>query len=222
MVELFPLPNEGVLLPTRSATSRCLKTEYTDHQVRYYVCGNDWTIREITPSEGYLLDSTVYSVGAEAKNYSIELNNAPAADVTERVIKGNIAIIKHTDDGETQIETPEEGATFQIYLKTSGNFDAASESERDTLICDENGFAQSKDLPYGVYTVHQVSGWEGRELMKDFDVFISQNGETYRYLINNANFRSFIKVIKVDAETGCTIPYAGAGLLVLVRIQFPC
>ena len=62
-----------------------------------------------------------------------------------------------------------------------------------------------------MYTVHQVSGWEGRELMKDFDVFISQNGETYRYLINNANFRSFIKVIKVDAETGCTIPYAGAG-----------
>lgn len=188
---------------------------YTDENGQfttgYYVCGSDWTIREITPSEGYLLDSTVYPVGSEAKNYSIELNNAPAVDVTERVIKGNIAIIKHTDEGETQIETPEEGATFQIYLKASGSFDAASESERDTLVCDENGFAQSKDLPYGVYTVHQVSGWEGRELMKDFDVFISQNGETYRYLINNANFRSFIKVIKVDAETGCTIPYAGAG-----------
>ncbi|MBR4743520.1 MAG: hypothetical protein IK082_04930, partial [Oscillospiraceae bacterium] len=71
-----------------------------------------------------------------------------------------------TDDGETQIETPEEGATFQIYLKASGSYEAAKESERDTLECDENGFAQSKDLPYGVYTVHQVSGWEGRELMK--------------------------------------------------------
>ena len=62
-----------------------------------------------------------------------------------------------------------------------------------------------------MYTVHQVSGWEGRELMSDFDVFIAKNGETYRYLINNANFESFIKVIKVDAETGNTIPYAGAG-----------
>lgn len=62
-----------------------------------------------------------------------------------------------------------------------------------------------KDLPYGVYTVHQVSGWEGRELMSNFDVFIAKDGETYRYLINNANFESFIKVIKVDAETGNTI-----------------
>lgn len=79
------------------------------------------------------------------------------------------------------------------------------------IVCDENGFGQTKDMPYGVYTVHQTAGWEGRELMKDFDVFISQNGQTYRYLINNANFESYIKVVKVDAESGKNIPYAGAG-----------
>lgn len=177
----------------------------------YYVCGSDWTIREIEPSEGYLLDSTVYTVGADAKLYTVEYNTAPEVGVTEDIIKGNIAIIKHTDNGETQIETPENGATFQIYLKSSGSFDKAVDSERDLLICDELGFAQSKNLPYGIYTVHQVSGWEGRELMPDFDVFIAKDGETYHYLINNANFESFIKVIKVDAETGNTIPYAGAG-----------
>ena len=177
----------------------------------YYICGDDWTIREIEPSEGYLLDTATYCVGAEAKNYTVELNMAPAVDVTEIVSKGNIAIIKHTDNGDTQIETPEEGAVFQIYLKASGSYEAAKESEKDVLECDENGFAQSKNLPYGVYTVHQVSGWEGRELMSDFDVFIAKDGETYRYLINNANFESFIKVIKVDAETENTIPYAGAG-----------
>ena len=66
-------------------------------------------------------------------------------------------------------------------------------------------------MPYGIYTVHQTAGWEGRELMKDFDVFISQDAQTYRYLINNANFESYVKVVKVDAETGKTIPYAGAG-----------
>lgn len=66
-------------------------------------------------------------------------------------------------------------------------------------------------MPYGIYTVHQTSGWEGRELMSDFDVFISQNGQTYRYLINNANFESYVKVVKVDAESGKNIPYAGAG-----------
>ena len=151
--------------------NQLVDTYYTDETGQfttgYYVCGDDWTIREISPSEGYLLDSTVYP--------------------------------------------PEEGAVFAVYLKSAGSYEAAKDTERDYLTCDENGFAQSKDLPYGVYTVHQVSGWEGRELMSDFDVFIAKNGETYRYLINNANFESFIKVIKVDAETGNTIPYAGAG-----------
>lgn len=175
-----------------------------------YVCDSDWTIREITPSEGYLLDKTIHKVGAESKLFTIE-HNLVANDVTEQVMKGNIAIIKHTDNGETKIETPENGATFEIYLKSSGSFEAAEEDERDTIVCDENGFAQTKDMPYGVYTVHQTKGWEGRELMKDFDVFISQDDQTYRYLINNANFESYIKVVKKDAETGKTIPYAGAG-----------
>ena len=175
-----------------------------------YVCDSDWTVREITPSEGYLLDKTVHKVGAEPKLFTIE-HNLVSNDVTEQVMKGNIAIIKHTDDGETKIETPESGATFEIYLKSSGSFEAAEEDERDTVVCDENGFAKTKDMPYGVYTVHQTKGWEGREFMKDFDVFISQDGQTYRYLINNANFESYIKVVKVDAETGKTIPYAGAG-----------
>lgn len=176
----------------------------------YYVCDSDWTIREISPSEGYLLDSTIHKVGAEPELYEIELNDT-ANDVTEQVIKGDIAIIKHTDDGETQIETPESGAEFQVFLKAAGSYDAAKESERDVLICDENGFAQSKKLPYGTYIVRQTKGWEGRELMDDFEVYIAQDGQTYRYLINNANFESFIKVVKVDAETGVTIPYAGAG-----------
>ena len=176
----------------------------------YYICDDDWTIREISPSEGYLLDTTIHHIGAEPELYTVE-RNSTANDVTEQIIKGNIAIIKHTDDGETQIETPETGATFEVYLKAAGSYDAAKETERDILTCDENGFAQTKDMPYGVYVVEQTSGWEGRELMKPFEVFISKDGQTYRYLINNANFESSIKIVKKDAETGATIPYAGAG-----------
>ena len=175
-----------------------------------YICDDDWTVREITPSEGYLLDTTIHKVGAEPQLYTVE-HNQTANDVTEQVTKGNVAIIKHTDNGDTQIETPENGAEFAVYLKAAGSYDNAKDSERDYLTCDENGFAQTKDMPYGIYTVHQVSGWEGSELMPDFDVFISQNGATYRYLINNAPFNSFIKIVKQDAETGKTIPYAGAG-----------
>lgn len=177
---------------------------------KYYVCGDDWSIREISPSEGYLLDETIHHVGAEPELYTVEYNSAKN-DVNEQVIKGNIAIIKHTDNGDTQIETPEEGAVFEVFLKSAGSYENAKEAERDMLTCDENGFAQTKDMPYGIYTVKQTSGWEGRELMKPFDVFINKDGQTYRYLTNNANFESYIKIVKKDAETGKTIPYAGAG-----------
>ncbi|HHZ07046.1 MAG TPA: Cys-Gln thioester bond-forming surface protein [Clostridiales bacterium] len=176
----------------------------------YYVCDEDWTVREINPSEGYLIDNTIHKVGASATLYTIELNTT-ANDVTEQVIKGNMALIKHTDDGSTQIETPEVGAEFAVYLKAAGSYDNAKETERDYLTCDENGLAQTKDLPYGIYTVNQTKGWEGTEYMPDFDVYIAQDGATYRYLINNAMFESYIKVVKKDAETGNTIPYAGSG-----------
>lgn len=177
---------------------------------KYYVCGDDWTIRESTPSEGYLLDSTVYPIGAEAKNYTVEYNTT-ANDVTEQIVKGRIAIIKHTDNGDTQLETPEAGAEFAVFLKATGSYDSAKASERDYMTCDENGYAVTKDLPYGIYTVHQTKSWDGRELLADFDVYIAKDGQTYRYLANNRNFESYIKIVKVDAETGKVIPLAGAG-----------
>ena len=178
-------------------------------KTKEYVCGN-YTVQEISPSEGYLLDETVYSVGAESENYCIE-HNPLSKTVTEDVIKGNIAMIKHSDDGSTQIETPEVGAEFEVYLKSSGSYANAVETERDHLTCDENGFAQTKDMPYGIYTVHQTVGWEGTEFIADFDVNISADGQTYRYIINNEKFESYIKIVKVDTETGKTIPYEGAG-----------
>ena len=176
----------------------------------YFVCGTDWTVREISPSEGYLLNDTVYKVGADPKDYTVEYNNAPDMTVMEQVIKGKISIIKHTDDGETQIETPEKGAEFQVYLKSAGSFVNADKDERDTIVCDEDGFASTKLLPYGVYTVHQIKGWDGREKITDFDVFINTDGKTYKFLINNKNFESYLKVVKLDKETGKRIPYEGA------------
>ena len=176
---------------------------------KYYPCDYDWTIREISPSEGYMLDPTVYYMDVAPDYYSIELNTI-YPDVYEEIIKGDIAIIKHTDDGSTQIETPEVSAKFEIFLKSAGSYENAKETERDIIVCDEHGFGQTQMLPYGVYTVHQVSGWEGRELMDDFDVTISEHEMTYRFLINNRNFEAFIRVVKTDSTTGKVIPYAGA------------
>lgn len=194
--------------------STLVDTYYTDEigqfTTKYYVCDTDWTIKEISSSKGYLVNDEVYKVGADPKLYEIEYNECKNA-VTEQVKKGKIAIIKHTDDGSTQIETPEKGAEFQVYLKSAGSFVNADKDEKDTIICDEDGFASAKLLPYGVYTVHQTKGWEGREKIKDFDVFIDTDMKEYKFLINNSNFESYLKVVKLDAETGKQIAYEGAG-----------
>ena len=191
---------------------------------RYYVCGDNWTVREIEPSTGYLLNDTVYEVGASPTLYEVELNTTEN-QVTETVIYGNIQLVKHTDDldpdvsgdentdepNEGVIERPEAGAVFEVYLKAAGSYDAAKESERDLLTTDGDGFASSKMLPYGHYTVHQVSGEEGKAFIPDFTVFVSSNGQTYSYILNNRTITARLRVEKCDAETGNIIPMTGTG-----------
>lgn len=181
---------------------------------KYYICGDDWTIREISPSEGYLLNTESLHIGAEAKLYTVEYNIAKPLDSYEDIIKGKIAIIKHCDDGSTKIETPEVGAEFEVYLKSAGSYENAKETERDILVCDEHGFAETKDLPYGEYTVRQIKGWDGKELLAPFTVFVSEDGQVYRFLINNAPYEAIIEIVKKDAETGKIIPAAGIGFKV--------
>ena len=180
---------------------------------KYYVCGNDWSLKELAAGEGYLVTKGSERIGAEQKNYTAEYNGI-SLNVKETVKKGKIAIIKHSDDGSTKIETPEKGAEFEVFLKSAGSYANAKETERDTLVCDKNGFAETKALPYGEYTVKQTKGQSGREHIAPFNVFIREDGETYRFLINNAVFKSVVEIVKKDAETGEIIPAAGIGFKV--------
>lgn len=303
----------------------------------YYICGENWTLREISPSEGYLLDTTVYKLPAEPGHYTVELNPI-SKEVTEDVVKGRIRIVKHidleaepeemaiqeaaeivteaatevvadienealavisggdampaaeetgaqtdlaisdapeetapvnedltdesqnaettpetgtaqeTEDAESEteqesgaleteipeehqpekipdeeleasggsgiIEVPEEGAKFQVYLTSAGSYDNAREAERDLLTTDADGFAMTKDLPYGRYTVHQIEGKEGQAFVDDFTVYISADDQTYSYIINNQTQSSLIRVEKHDIETGKIIPAANIGFQV--------
>lgn len=175
----------------------------------YYVCGEGWNIREITPSEGYLLDESVYWLDVEPGQYTVE-KNTEELDVYEEIIYGGFHLIKHKDNGDTQIETEELGAEFEVYLKFAGSYENAKETERGYLITDEWGYAEIDYLPYGIYTVKQVKGSEGVDLMKPFDVFISEPWTWQQFIINNAPFTSYVKIQKTDAESGLAIPYAGA------------
>lgn len=175
----------------------------------YFPCGEGWNIREIIPSEGYLLDETIYWLDAEPGNYTVELNTEEL-DVYEDIILGGLYLIKHKDNGDTQIETEEVGAEFEVYLKSAGSYENAKETERAYLITDKHGYAETDLLPYGVYTVKQVKGSEGVDLMTPFDVYIHSNREYQQFIINNAPFTSYVKIQKTDAESGLAIPYAGA------------
>lgn len=175
--------------------------------------GGSITADNLAPGEGYLVTKGSEHIGAEPKNYTAEYNGI-SLNVKETVKKGKIAIIKHSDDGGTKIETPEKGAEFEVFLKSAGSYANAKETERDTLVCDKNGFAETKPLPYGEYTVKQTKGQCGREHIAPFNVFISEDGETYRFLINNAVFKTAVEIVKKDAETGKIIPAAGIGFKV--------
>ena len=174
-----------------------------------FICGS-YTLQELTPSQGYQLNDTIYKVGAEPQNYTVEVNPV-ALTVTEDVIKGKVALIKHSDDGTTGVETPESGAEFEIFLNSAGSYNNAKETEHDYLTTDENGFAQTKELPYGTYTVHQVTGWKNTEFVEDFDVIVDENGKTYQYILNDAVISANIKIAKKDAETCKVIPVSGVG-----------
>lgn len=176
----------------------------------WFACGSGYTIREISSSSGYLLDDTVYYPYTYADGYTNEFNTV-CLDVYETIKKSNIVLVKHNDDGSTQIENPEEGAQFHVYLKSSGNYAAAKETERDIITIDKNGFGVSKDLPFGLYVIEQISGKEGAEMMEPFEVMLEEHAEIYSFIINNAPVTALIDIVKKDATTGKIIPAAGVG-----------
>ena len=164
-----------------------------------YVCGDNWSIREISPSNGYLIDSTVYPVGAEPENYSLEHNKIEIT-VKEQVIKGKVQIHKQYEvlNGPPADES---GAEFQVYLKSAGSYAAAKEAERDTITTTASGYATTKDMPCGTYIVHQSKGGAGRETVDDFEVVVAENGKTYSYELLNELKNGQLKIIKTS-DTG--------------------
>lgn len=167
----------------------------------YYEAGEGWTIREIAPSPGYLLDMTVYPVPATADQLPT-IKNDLTLTVKENPILGRFSISKLAVNSAAGTEAPETGATFEVFPKSAGSYDAAAETERDILTCGEDGTAQSKLLPYGVYIVRQLSGWEGYALdTARHEVNISSDGETVSIQLRNEIFKGSLTIRKVDMDT---------------------
>ena len=179
----------------------------------YYEAGDDWTIREIAPSPGYLLDTTVYPIPAAAEQLPSIKNDLPLT-VKETPIFGRLSISKLAVNSTAGTEAPEAGACFEVFLKSAGSYDAAAETERDILTCGDNGIALSKMLPYGVYIVRQLSGWEGYILDTTlYEVNITSDGETVSIQLRNEIFKGSLSIQKVDKDSGQALPGARFRLL---------
>ena len=179
----------------------------------YYEAGEGWTIREIAPSPGYLLDMTVYPVPATADQLP-SIKNDLSLTVKETPILGRLSISKLAVNSTAGAEAPEAGASFEVFLKSAGRYDAAAESERDILTCGEDGTAQSKLLPYGVYIVRQLSGWEGYALDTTLhEINISSDGEMVSLTLQNEIFKGSLTIQKVDKDSGHALPGARFRLL---------
>lgn len=155
------------------------------------------TVEEIGVPLGYKLDSKVHTYITTTDTKELEYDLIPE-DFTEEVMKGQIALHKQYETLDDLAE--EQGAEFDVYLKSAGSFDAAKETERDHITTGSDGMATTKDLPYGTYVVHQTKGGNGRQLVADFDVSISEDGKVYSYDLVNVQKNAQLKIVKTSED----------------------
>ncbi|WP_417402787.1 VaFE repeat-containing surface-anchored protein [Hominenteromicrobium sp.] len=155
------------------------------------------TVEEIGVPLGYKLDSKVHTYITTTDTKELEYDLIPE-DFTEEVMKGQIALHKQYETLDEPAD--EQGAEFDVYLKSAGSFDAAKETERDHITTGADGMATTKDLPYGTYVVHQIKGGNGRQLVADFDVSISEDGKVYSYDLVNVQKNAQLKIVKTSED----------------------
>lgn len=155
------------------------------------------TVEEIGVPLGYKLDSKVHTYITTTDTKELEYDLIPE-DFTEEVMKGQIALHKQYETLDEPAD--EQGAEFDVYLKSAGSYDAAKETERDHITTGADGMATTKDLPYGTYVVHQTKGGNGRQLVADFDVSISEDGKVYSYDLVNVQKNAQLKIVKTSED----------------------
>ena len=169
------------------------------------------TIQETKAPEGYLINDTVYVAQTILENNYVKTTNLPTDDkaAQETPYEGTISIQKFLG-GSNAVKASEPDAEFKIYLKSAGSYDASPEDSRQTITTDANGYAITKRLPYGTYTIHQTKGNNKYYFIDDIDVTISDNNANYHKILENTPIEFYLKMVKKDADTGNTVNVAGA------------
>ena len=147
-------------------------------------------LKERKPSEGYLLDETKYYFDIKSGNLH------PKIDVYEKVITRDFEYTKVFASDKTGIMTPEPNIEFGIY-----NF---KNELYKKLISDEEGKIYVT-LPYGRYTLKQLSATIDHEKLKDYNFEVKDVGAIVNKVFANADITAKLKVIKIDKDSGNVI-----------------
>ena len=183
-----------------------------------------YEIVEVSPPVGYEPSDAHFFVDARSAASQSETAVVTYEGLKLNIIKqGMYAIVKFLGDNEIHddaglIETPEEGAEFELYLKKAGSYGNARAFERDYLVTNRYGYAKTTLLPYGLYVLKQVKGKEGHALKSPVEIFIRGDEDVANppiLTINNQAIRYRLKLIKTDAKTGKTVRLANTAFKLL-------
>ena len=159
-----------------------------------------YTIRESAASPGYLLNAQWqqnFSVTTEKKDHSFSY--ADGSGCPETVISGKIQLSKKIVNTIDNLSVPEVGAEFSV-----------TDSKGivvDTIVTGEDGIGTSKELPYGTYTVKQISGQAGTIFCDAWDVTVDEHGKVYKYEKENPLWTASVSLHKKEA--GVETPLIG-------------
>ena len=177
-----------------------------------------YEIVELAPPVGYqaAVDSIIVDARSAAKQ-SHEAVVIYEGVVTNEIRYGAQAIVKllggmSDDPDPDRVETPEAGAEFLVYLRKAGSYENARALERDRLVTDENGYAKTKALPYGVYVLEQIKGAPGYELKGPILFEIDGTEDILNpppLTLSDRPIRYRLRLMKTDSETGKTITLSG-------------
>ena len=177
-----------------------------------------YEIVELAPPVGYQASDTAITIDTrDAARQSVEAVITYEGVVTNEIRYGAQAIVKllggmSDDPDPDRVETPEAGAEFLVYLRKAGSYENARALERDRLVTDENGYAKTKALPYGVYVLEQIKGAPGYELKGPILFEIDGTEDILNpppLTLSDRPIRYRLRLMKTDSETGKTITLSG-------------
>jgi hypothetical protein len=190
------------------ATYTVKNGKFTTDSFPCFSSNNVYYLKETKAPEGYTLDTTKYRLTTSYTTLT-KAENSISVTVSDTVIKGSIQLEKWAVNSASGDKQPEQGATFQVWLKSAGSYNRAKVTEKDVITIGEDGTGISKELPYGTYCIQQATGWDGYDLdTQTYEVTISEDGVTVTHdndgndlVLYNYIQTGSLTIYKVDGDT---------------------